>query len=200
MNNTNKTIKTGFSNTTNELGSSITLAPANLTYITGQRRLARQRCKCGGRRYLAACSEVLLTYPAQYTVECENCGETSRVFETDLITEVAYLENPDNKWESLTTGSTNGCQHTFEIKLVNGRYVTYCTKCGKIGDNIAVGIDLSCNNPNLQFNLNDPIPCIDPLRFTCAVEGKTTDFTQATINEDEIKKVKAHAGSTITTK
>lgn len=199
MNNTNKTTKIGFSNTTNELGSSITLAPANLTYITNQRRLAQKRCKCGGRRYLAACSEVLLTYPAQYTVECENCGETSRVFETELITEVAYTD-PNGKWESLITRSTNECQHTFEIKLVNGRYVTYCTKCGKIGDNIAVGVDLSCSNPNIQLNLNDPIPCIDPLRFTCAVEGKTTDFAQATINEDVIKKVKAHAGSTLTTK
>ena len=200
MNNTNKTTKIGFSNTTNELGSSVTLAPANLTYITSQRRLAQKRCKCGGRRYLVPCSDVLLTYPAQYKVECENCGETSRVFETELITEVAYTDNPNNKWNYLTTKSTNECQHTFEIKLVNGRYVTYCTKCGKIGDNIVAGIDLSCGNPNTQFNLNEPIPCIDPLKFTCVVDKNAADFTQATINEDEIKKVKAHAGSTITTK
>lgn len=199
MNNTNKITKTGFSNTTNELGSSMTLNPSGITYITSQRKLARQRCKCGGRRYLPACGDVLLTYPAQYTVECENCGETSRVFETELITEVAYLDNPNNTWESLITKPTNECQHTFDIKLVNGRYITYCTKCGKIGDNISAGTDLSCGNPNLQLNLNDPIPCIDPLRFTCVV-GNTADFTQATINEDEIKKVKAHAGSTITTK
>ena len=35
---------------------------------------------------------------------------------------------------TLTTKTSN-CNHSFDVKLINGNYITYCTKCGKIGDN-----------------------------------------------------------------
>lgn len=195
MNNTNKTTKkTGFSETTATLGSSVTTLKGS-TYINNVRRLSKTRCKCGGRRFVVD-GMVLLTYPAQYPVECEFCGERSTTREDELISLVDMMTEPTNQWNSLATSSTDECKHTFEIKLVNGRYVTYCTKCGKIGDNVSVGIDLSCKQPVIEHL--DTIPCIDPLRFTC-VAGETA-INQTACDEDKIKKVKAHAGSTITTK
>ncbi len=193
MNNTNKTTKIGFSNTTNELGSSVTTNSSSLTYINNARRLSKTRCKCGGRRFVTD-GIVFLTYPAQYPVECEFCGDRSTAREDELITLVDVMPDLSNQWNSLTTKQSDECKHTFEIKLVNGRYVTYCTKCGKIGDNISVGIDLSCKSPVIEHL--DTIPCIDPLRFTC-VDG---NFTTTAPSLDEVKKVKAYAGSTITTK
>lgn len=193
MNNTNKTKKVGFPETTTSLGSSTTTLNGS-TYISGTRRLSKTRCKCGGRRFVCD-GMVFLTYPAQYPVECEFCGAKNTVREDELITLVDTMPGPVSQWDSLTTPSAEECKHTFEIKLLNGRYVTYCTKCGKIGDNASVGIDLS---DKTTINNIDAIPCIDPLRFTCAVGEKTVN--QATINDDEIKKVKAYAGSTITTK
>ena len=195
MNNLNKTKKIGYPETTVELGSSVTTLNS-FTYINNARRLSKTRCKCGGRRFVTD-GIVFLTYPAQYPVECEFCGDKSTAREDDLITLVDVMPDPTSQWNSLATQQSDECKHTFELKLVNGRYVTYCTKCGKIGDNVSVGTDLSCKQPVIEHL--DTIPCIDPLRFTC-VTGNTTDFSQATINEDEIKKVKAYAGSTITTK
>lgn len=192
MNNTNTTKKTGFSETTATLGSSVTTLKGS-TYISGARRLSKTRCKCGGRRFVVD-GIVFLTYPAQYPVECEFCGERSTTREDELISLVDMMTEPTNQWNSLATSSTDECKHTFEIKLVNGRYVTYCTKCGKIGDNISVGIDLSCKSPVIEHL--DTIPCIDPLRFTC-VDGNVTTTAPSL---DEVKKVKAYAGSTLTTK
>lgn len=191
MNNISTTKKIGFSETTSELGSSVTTLKGS-TYINNVRRLSKTRCKCGGRRFVVD-GMVFLTYPAQYPVECEFCGERSTAREDEIISLVDMMTEPTDQWSSLATSSTNECKHTFEIKLVNGRYVTYCTKCGKIGDNIAVGIDLSCKQPVIEHL--DTIPCIDPLRFTC-VDGSVTTTAPSL---DEAKKVKAYAGSTITT-
>lgn len=197
MNNTTKTKKVGFPETTVPLGSSTTTLNGS-TYIGGTRRLSKTRCKCGGRRFVTG-DVVFLTYPAQYLVECELCGNRSTVREDDLISLVDITTGPISQWDSLTTPSTGECKHTFEIKLINGRYVTYCTKCGKIGDNVSVGIDLS---DKTVINNIDAIPCIDPLRFTC-ISGNTSNTaatTKTTINDDEIKKVNAYARSTTTTK
>lgn len=194
MNNLTTTKKTGFSETTATLGSSVTTLNGS-TYISGARRLSKNRCKCGGRRFVVD-GIVFLTYPAQYPVECEHCGERSTAREDELISLVDVMPDPTTQWNSLTTKQSDECKHTFELKLVNGRYVTYCTKCGKIGDNVSVGIDLSCKQPIIEHL--DTIPCIDPLRFTC-VTGETT-INQTASDEDKIKKVKAYAGSTITTK
>lgn len=192
MNNTTKTKKVGFPETTVELGSSVTTLNGS-TYINNVRRLSKTRCKCGGRRFITD-GMVFLTYPAQYPVECEFCGDRSTAREDDLITLVDAMSDPANQWNSLTTKQSDECKHTFELKLINGRYITYCTKCGKIGDNVSVGIDLSCKQPVIEHL--DAIPCIDPLRFTC-VDGSVTTTAPSL---DEVKKVKAYAGSTITTK
>ena len=51
MNNTTKTKKVGFPETTAPAGESFTLNSA-VTYINKVRMLSRNRCKCGGKLYI----------------------------------------------------------------------------------------------------------------------------------------------------
>lgn len=207
MNNTTKTKKVGFPETTAPAGESFTLNPA-VAYINKVRMLSRNRCKCGGKLYVTG-GMVLLTYPAKYTVKCDCCGCTQTVSETDLIYETEYTRDLDPKTTTKPISingdsigiatlniseSNNKCNHSFDVKLINGNYITYCTKCGKIGDSSQAPMPNFTNTPGIINHL-DTIPCIDPLRFTCTVDG---DLAATSItNLDEAKKVTARASNTI---
>ena len=84
---------------------------------------------------------------------------------------------------------TSNCNHSFDVKLINGNYVSYCTKCGKIGDSYQAPMPNFTCNPRLEkvvVEHLDNIPCIDPLKFTC--QG---DVTLCAPNVDEAKNIKA---------
>jgi len=205
MNNTTKTKKVGFPETTAPAGESFTLNSA-VAYINKVRMLSKNRCKCGGKLYVTD-GVVLLTYPARYNVKCDRCGSIQTIPETDLIYETEYTKDFEPKTSTKPISingdsigiatlniseSNNKCNHSFDVKLINGQYVTYCTKCGKIGDSSQAPMPNFTNTPGVINHL-DTIPCIDPLRFTC-VEG---NLATSTTNLDEAKKVTTHASNTI---
>lgn len=108
----------------------------------------KEPCTCGGTRYVS--TEILLSYPLQYRARCKSCGAISYVSHDEIVYE------PNN---SLAFTSTNkikadaNCRHYFTIKLVNGKYVTYCERCGKISE-ISTGEFTTINKFN-PVNIDD---------------------------------------------
>lgn len=99
-----------------------------LNGFNGIYRVMNKRCeKCGGTLY-ANISVALSSRPDQYTCCCEACGNF----------EIYYRKNLDFLFPTLTAQKNIGflptCDHYYEVRVSNGQAVTYCTKCGKIGD------------------------------------------------------------------
>lgn len=62
----------------------------------------------------------LTTYPPQYHFTCPECGKEL-----------------NDHWPNSTYNCMpidTGCEHYFEVQVVNGQLVSVCRKCGKIGD------------------------------------------------------------------
>lgn len=202
MNNTNTTMESGFPKSTVAPGTSISSTTGSAlaidrSYINNLRRLSRNKCKCGGKLYVTE-GMVLTSSPAQYPVKCDCCGHKQNVFETELIYEIEYNKDfdsipspsisPITTIGTLTTQTSN-CNHSFDVKLINGNYVSYCTRCGRIGDSHQAPMpNFTCveTNKGIRWDTTG-VPCIDPLQFTCSVEGNVT----TTPNVDESEKVKA---------
>lgn len=92
------------------------------------RVIMNKKCKkCGGTLY-ANTSVVLSSLLTQCTCCCENCGN----FETYGCNELVFL-SPTITVQTNTSVLLT-CDHYYEVRVSNGQAVTYCTKCGKIGD------------------------------------------------------------------
>ena len=99
---------------------------------------AKAKCKkCGGIADVDT-SKILTSNPPQYDCKCENCGEKFSCF----MHEVSYVfENEEdglytglNSPVTTTTNHYIPCKHVIDVKMVNGNYVSYCSKCGAILD------------------------------------------------------------------
>lgn len=96
--------------------------------FNGTHRVMNKKCeKCGGTLY-ANTGVVLSSRPDQYTCCCEKCGNF----------EIYYRKDLDFLSPTLTAQNSTSvlptCDHYYEVRVSNGQAVTYCTKCGKIGD------------------------------------------------------------------
>lgn len=78
-----------------------------------------QTCPRCGRKMIIDTSRVLTTNPPKYLGKCEECD---------------YREYFNNPYANIV--DRNVCNHDFDLKLINGEYITYCKKCGKIGEKV----------------------------------------------------------------
>ena len=126
-----------------------------------EKKVLNRKCKkCGGTLY-ANTSVVLTTYPSKYSCRCEKCGSIEYHNCSDVTLDYSLLQDGTIQYSGSTVTATM-CNHNFDIKLINGAYVSYCTKCGKIGDSKNI------------FNT-----------FTCSVTGTTLDPTKGVTTSDK---------------
>lgn len=103
------------------------------------------KCKKCGKGADVDMSVVLTSNPPQYKAKCKHCGETFCCFQSEVS---FVLESKDglyagsNNWINAIVPSdyhylwqkANQCNHNIDVKMVNGDYVSFCTKCGAILD------------------------------------------------------------------
>lgn len=98
--------------------------------------------KCWGTLY-ANMSISLTTLPEQYSAKCEKCNHIENVTMSDIVW--------NGRLETLPV-IQEGCNHVFDIKLIDGQLVTFCTKCGRIGDTQYKKFDYDISNCTTESN------------------------------------------------
>lgn len=106
---------------------------------------------------------------------------------TTNINQGSISISPQTSFTSTATGTC--CSHQFKVIMMNGQYITYCERCGKIGDTRNVFPDPSNNyfttgTPNyLTPNYLSDFVATTPTTVT--TPGITTvgnsDFTKTSI-------------------
>lgn len=79
-------------------------------------------------------SVVLTSHPPQYGYTCEHCGERNCCYthEVEYIPEKNYELKAYIDANLNLSSTTYVCKHSIDVKMVNGDYVSFCTKCGAI--------------------------------------------------------------------
>ena len=91
---------------------------------------------CGGT--LECISTVILTtYPAQYYCNCKECNYSASYACHEIV--LTYDTDKINNGESAEAYTPEKlipdcCSHVYDIVESNGKLMTFCKLCGKIGD------------------------------------------------------------------
>lgn len=89
------------------------------------------KCPKCGKPMKVDLSKVLASLPPKYEAICTECKHVEYIRGDEIVYSID--KTPQTLPYRPNYLQADLCNHIFDIKLVNGNYVTYCTKCGKIG-------------------------------------------------------------------
>lgn len=92
--------------------------------FSGLEKLNTPCPRCGGSLVVDN-NKILTSIPPKKTITCLVCGHND------------YIELGKKVHQntiSIDTGAPKECNHQYDCKLMSGSIVSYCVKCGKIGE------------------------------------------------------------------
>lgn len=84
--------------------------------------------RCGGELCVDN-SRILTSFPPKKIATCLTCGHTEYI-ESNIYKKGSILDSI----EATNNDISKECNHQYDCKLMSGNIVSYCVKCGKIGE------------------------------------------------------------------
>lgn len=99
---------------------------AHFGSFLGWEKINKSCPRCGGDLCVDD-SKILTSIPPKKIVTCLICGYNDYI--------EAWKRTPGTIVDSVEdTNSSKECNHQYDCKLMSGNIVSYCVKCGKIGE------------------------------------------------------------------